>query len=146
MKQFTLIGMAIFLAACQNTPSPDNSHLEYLDLSVGDAEQKLKAYWVSSRDPRPYYPEEAINQKASGCTEVKLAIDPDGKARKFTVVSSFPQGLFDATTIESLSKARWKPAATNSQKVPVITRITLDYYVVEGNNFKEAKAICGGPA
>lgn len=61
-----------------------------------------------TRRVAPGYPREAIGNNIEGCVTVSFEILPDGRADRYVVVDSVPQGLFDQATLLALNEWRFK--------------------------------------
>jgi len=114
------------------------------------------AYWVASPwQRRPVkYPRSAVREGVEGCVELGFSIEPDGVPAELKVLrSTFSEGAskesVEAVTqavIDAVAAARYSPAQTNPQRLPVYTHRITTFFLsavsrVESN--AESKAHSG---
>jgi protein TonB len=146
MKKFITIVSVVLLTACQtndiHAPDPDK-YTNYLDLSVEPKKALLDNYWLVESRVTPKYPIDAARNGLAGCTELIAAINSDGSVSAYKVTKSYPEGVFDLKSAESLNGWRYIPTATNKNSQPVLMTIQLDYMIEGVKNETEASKMCG---
>ena len=78
----------------------------------------------------PSYSEEARKAKYSGTVLVQLIVDTDGSAKDIRVVRSLGLGL-DEKAVEAVGQWRFKPGMKDSQPVPVIATIEVNFRLID---------------
>lgn len=146
LKKLLVLTVSIFtVSACQSidvTQSAANSNVQYLDLSEPAKKSLFENYWQVKYRKEPRYPRAAALNGISGCTELAVGINTEGKVSHYKVIKSYPAGVFDQNAIEAILAWRYTPTATNQNLQPVLTTLQLDFMVSEVGNLAEAKAIC----
>ncbi|OHU88027.1 MULTISPECIES: energy transducer TonB [Pseudoalteromonas] len=145
-KTVILSVLCIHLGACTSTDTSQTASLEqakYIDLTSDSKNQLLAQYWVSKKRVEPLYPIDAAKSRLSGCVDLVVGINSDGTWHLHKVKKSYPQGVFDKPTFAALSKWRWKAAANNVEKLPVLTTIQMDFMIQGSKNKNEADTQCG---
>ena len=140
MNKSKLLSVSVIFALSACSTVNQSAVTESLDL-VGNKEA-VEKYWVVERKVAPEYPLAAGKNGISGCVEFTLLIDGDGKPQNLTVIKSFPGSTFNKKAYEALRKWQWTPAASNTQKQPVLTTIQLDFTTQKSVNHAEAYAAC----
>jgi len=137
--------LSLFLGACASNDTAqivDGKPIKYKNLSSKDQKDLVKEYWVVEKKQAPKYPIEAAKKGLSGCVELIVGINQDGKTSGYKVKSSYPKGVFDNHAAASLKKWKWSATEKNIDRTPVLTSIQLDFMVSGAKNAKEAKSIC----
>ena len=147
-KYIVIIFFSLFIAACQTQIKPEplqssSVEIQYIDLTDEENALLFNQYWIIDKRVNPYYPINAAKNSESGCTELIVGINPDGKAAHMKVVKSYPEGVFDGEAIKAVSKWRWQAAAENIDKKAVLTRIQLEFLIKGERDDKQRKEICG---
>ncbi|GEB69629.1 energy transducer TonB [Pseudoalteromonas carrageenovora] len=126
---YFIFPMTALLSACSSTTdsSEDISKLNYLDLSTPELRDTEKEYWLNKKRVEPIYPAKAAKKGITGCVELVTVINSQGKAQGYKVISSYPEGVFDQSSLKAVKLWRWKAAPQNTNKQPVLTNIRLDY-------------------
>ena len=108
-------------------------------------EGQLGRWWISDRDLAPRYPIEALQTGTEGCISVAFAVHGDGTARPVRVLREVWSSankdtgkLFEQLVTQSLTQARFSPAPTNKDRLPVYTYLWFTYRV-EGSKKTEAE-------
>jgi TonB family protein len=117
--------------------------LKYLDLSLESQKDLVKDYWVVEKRQDPKYPVTAAKENISGCVDLVVGINQDGKTSGYKIKSSYPEGVFDNNAAASLKKWKWSATEGNVDKTPILMSIQLGFRVGKAKNVKEAKAKCG---
>lgn len=115
----------------------------YLDLTGDDSKDLINEYWIVKRRVEPRYPSEAARDRVSGCVDMTLGIDSEGKLMGVKVIKSYPDGVFDNYAVAALSKWKWVPTAANNDRMPVLTNVKMDFMVELNRNSKEFVKHCG---
>lgn len=84
---------------------------------------------------QPLYPRKAAMKSIQGWTRFSFDLDKNGVPRNIHLIESFPQGVFDKSSMKAVNKWRFKPATDNkgnpvSQKMLDIAW-SLEYLVRE---------------
>ncbi|MBA6339268.1 energy transducer TonB [Colwellia sp. BRX8-7] len=138
--------ISLFLGACASNDTfqvVDESLIEYKDISLKEQRELVKEYWIVEKRLDPKYPIEAARKGLSGCVDLIVGINKDGKTSGYKVKESYPKGVFDYHAAASLKSWRWSATEVNVDKTPVLTSIQLDFMVSGAKNAKEAKNKCG---
>ncbi|GAA0810958.1 hypothetical protein GCM10009111_02720 [Colwellia asteriadis] len=138
--------ISLFLGACASNDTvqiADKSPIEYKDLSLKEQKQLVKEYWVVEKRQEPKYPISAARKGLSGCVDLIVGINKNGKTSGYKVKESYPEGVFDDHAAASLKNWKWSATEVNVDKTPVLTSIQLDFVVSGAKNAKEAKTKCG---
>jgi protein TonB len=145
-KLIALSSVVVLLSACQsneiNVPESEK-FTNYLDLTLEPQKSQLDNYWQVVSRVTPAYPIDAARKGLSGCTELIAAINPDGSVSAYKVVKSYPEGVFDVKSAESLTQWRYAPTETNKNAQPVLMTVQLDFWMENTKNKAEASKICG---
>lgn len=75
----------------------------------------------------PAFPEEAFGRYLGGQVEVEVWVDRDGAITQVHVVSSRPEGVFDASALRAVREFRFAPAVYRGKAVGGILRATIEY-------------------
>lgn len=146
LKKLLIVPAIIFaVSACQSTDatqSTANSNIQYLDLSEPAQKSLFENYWQVEYRKEPRYPRAAALNDISGCTELVVGINTEGKVSHYKVIKSYPTGVFDQNSIAAIVNWRYTPTATNQNLQPVLTTIQLDFMVEDVQSLAEATALC----
>ena len=71
----------------------------------------------------------AAKKSISGCVELSVLVNSQGRAQGDSVISSYPEGVFDVYAAASISLLHCKPTANNESKQPVLTYTEMDFMV-----------------
>ncbi|MCB5227454.1 energy transducer TonB [Alishewanella sp. 16-MA] len=150
MKKIVCISvLSVLLIGCKANDSVQSTDhaaalagLNYLNLTAEDKKDLLDEYWIAEKKQEPRYPLDAAFNQLSGCVDMLVGIDKDGKATAVSIITSFPKGIFDANAIEALSHWQWVASAKNSAKQPVLTSIKFDFTVSGSKNLTKAEQQC----
>lgn len=138
--------ISLFLGACASNDTvqiADKSPIEYKDLSLKEQKELVKEYWVIEKRQEPKYPISAARKGLSGCVDLIVGINKDGKTSGYKVRESYPEGVFDDHAAASLKNWKWAATEVNVDKTPVLTSIQLDFMVSGSKNKVEAEKQCG---
>ncbi|MDP4537371.1 energy transducer TonB [Alkalimonas collagenimarina] len=148
-KVVSLSVLSLFMVACashntleESADTINEEPIHYLDLTLEETKGLLKEYWVEVSRKNPRYPMSAVSARQSGCVNLIIGINSDGRASGYRVIKSYPEGVFDNYAIAALTEWQWVAADTNSDKTPVLTTIQLDFSMSESSNRKEAENQC----
>ena len=72
--------------------------------------------------PRPRYPQRALEREKEGVVRVRLTIAPDGTVSEAVVVASQPAGLFDQAALDAVR--RWRYQAPGR---PLVTEAVIEF-------------------
>lgn len=134
--------ISIFVVACASTNTTEVP-IDYLDLT-SDANNKLfNEYWIVEKRQEPKYPVSAARKGLSGCVDLIVGVNSDGKSGFHKVKKSYPEGIFDKHAAAVLTHWKWRVADKNDERVPALTTIQLDFIVSGSINVNEAKNQCG---
>lgn len=67
----------------------------------------------------PQYPPRALRRGIEGYTIVEFTIDVDGRAVDARIIEAEPQGVFEANSLDAVSKFRFRPRMINGEPVRV---------------------------
>jgi TonB family protein len=137
--------LSMFMGACASNDTSqvvDEAPIKYMDLSLNKQRDLVKEYWVVEKRQEPKYPLEAAKKGLSGCVELIVGINKDGKTSGYKVKKSYPKGVFDNHAAASLKKWEWSATEGNIDRIPVLTSIQLDFMVSGAKNAKGAKSNC----
>ncbi len=126
-KSYLLIPLTFTLAACTSIPETEHAQSNYLDLSAKKHVKLVEEYWIVVKRVEPRYPVSAAKKNISGCVDLIVGIDQNGKLKGYKVRSSFPKGVFDKNAAAALTKWKWKPTEKNKDSIPVLTSVRLDF-------------------
>ncbi|ACJ30334.1 TonB [Shewanella piezotolerans WP3] len=144
--KFLIIVLIPLLSACAATSSPstDNTsaQLDYIDLTAELNKERLDNYWVSYKKVEPRFPLSAAKKGISGCVDLVIGINSEGKAQGYKVRSSYPKGVFDKSAAAAIAKWRWKAAEANPERKPVLTSYQLDFTVNTTRDREKYMAHC----
>jgi periplasmic protein TonB len=70
----------------------------------------------------PVYPETAKKRRAEGWVELQFIVGTDGRASQIEVLRAQPEGMFDRSAVQAVTRWKFKPASLNGQ--PVEARAT----------------------
>lgn len=145
-KVVTLSIFSIFLVACASTDTAEirvEEPINYIDLTLDSKKELIDEYWVLEKRQEPYYPVSAARKGLSGCVDLIVGINNDGKSGGYKIKKSYPKGVFDKHAAAALTNWKWAAADKNSDAVPVLTTVQLDFMVSGSKNKKEAESQCG---
>lgn len=145
-KVVTLSMFSVFLVACASTDTDEMSvkePIQYLDLTSDDKKELIDDYWVVKKMQAPKYPSSAAKKSLSGCVDLIVGIKSDGTPGEYKVKNSYPEGVFDKKAEAALIKWKWVAADNNSDNVPVLTTVQLDFILHDSKNIKEVESQCG---
>lgn len=144
-KLFVMTAVVFAVSACQSpdmTQSSADSNIQYLDLSAPSKQSLTDNYWQVKFRKEPKYPIQAAVDRLSGCAELIIGINSDGKVAHYKVIKSYPAGVFDQKSAEALLGWRYAAAPSNQNLQPVLTTVQLDFMVTNSKNSAEAAAKC----
>lgn len=139
------IPLTLLLSACSGTASaPQPAQLNYVDLSSETDPSQIERYWDVAKTVEPEYPVSAARDGISGCVDLIVGINSDGKLQGFKIRSSYPKGVFDKSAATAIAKWRWSAAEANPERKPILTSYQLDFRLFNVNEIssknKSAKA------
>ncbi|WP_137225859.1 energy transducer TonB [Shewanella sp. MEBiC00475] len=141
-KVVSLTLLSMFLGACASNDVPEDVKIEpinYIDLSLDDQRELAKEYWVVQKRKEPKYPISAVREGLSGCVDLIVGINKEGKLNGYKIKSSYPQGVFDNYAAAALNKWQWAATDKNKNKAPVLTSIQFDFMVSGSKNKTEPR-------
>jgi TonB family protein len=86
-----------------------------------------RTYYVA-----PTYPKQALEKQISGEVQVRITVDPDGRVKGATIVSSTPAGVFDQSVLAAVSRWRYKPPPPDARAVDASTVTSVVFKPAEG--------------
>ena len=96
-------------------------------LAAGDGNTSARAAGlVLSKPPRLHYPSSAHAAGTEGWVELLFLVNPDGRVADIRVADSSPKGIFEASAIEAMARARFQPFATGNI-APVSARLRVTF-------------------
>ena len=150
MRKVVILSIfSVFLMSCastkntETTPVSAEEPIQYIDLTLDDKKELIKEYWVVEKRQNPKYPISAARKGLSGCVDLIVGINKNGKTGGYKVKKSYPEGVFDKHAVAALNNWKWSAADKNIDNVPVLTTIQLDFMVDGSNNKAEAEKQCG---
>ncbi|WP_235839594.1 energy transducer TonB [Cognaticolwellia mytili] len=126
-KSYFLLPLALFVTSCAPTTKVDKTKIDYLDLSGKEQVKLAEEYWRVVKRIEPRYPVSAAKNNISGCVDLIVGIDQNGKATGYKVRSSYPKGVFDNNAAAALVEWKWKVTDKNKNSTPVLTSIRMDF-------------------
>ena len=60
------------------------------------------------KQAQPIYPRSAARKSLGGCVVVAVEVDAEGVGKRFAILDSQPEGVFDAATLAALHEWRWE--------------------------------------
>ncbi|MEE2002584.1 energy transducer TonB [Alkalimonas sp. MEB108] len=145
-KAITLSIFSVFLVACASNDKVEvatDEPIQYMDLTSDDKKELIKEYWVVEKRQEPKYPIDAARKGLSGCVDLIVGINSDGRLGGYKVKKSYPEGVFDEHAAAALTHWKWVATEINSDKTPVLTSIQLDFMVSGSKNKTESENQCG---
>lgn len=145
-KVVSLTLLSVLLGACASNDMVNEVEIEpvnYIDLSLENQRELAKEYWVVKKKENPKYPISAAKEGLSGCVNLIIGINKEGKLGGYEVKSSYPQGVFDNYAAAALRKWQWTATEKNKHNEPVLTHIQLDFMISNSKNKTEAEKQCG---
>lgn len=115
---------------------------DYIDLTNVNSTQALSDYWKLVQHSQPQFPATARRKGLSGCVDVQVRIDNNGRATGYKIAMSYPKGVFDDKAVLALDKWRWSPTSNNKERTPVLTTVPLNFKLVGSRNAAKAKEHC----
>ena len=155
IKVVSLTLLSLILVACvsNDTDKPKLTQhkqvSDYLDLTTKDGKTlplktqniifhkywKLETYGKSYQRNRP-------KKAQSGCVQVLVGVNEEGKMSAYTIQKSYPVGIFDEYAIALLKSRRWQATEKNTDKVPVLTTLQVTQIHSGSANRAEATKEC----
>ena len=129
-KSFLIMPFLLVITSCGTTQVDKTSStaaITYIDLSQDDERSLVEQYWTVKKRVEPRYPIQAAKKNISGCVDLIVGINEEGKLQGYKIKSSYPKGVFDKHAAAALGKWSWEPTSTNIDKKPVLTSIRLDF-------------------
>lgn len=120
MRFFTLCVLLINIAT---TSAPTHAAENIGDFSVIGRPILLTA---------PEYPKAALESKVSGELKVEIDIDKEGVPLSYRIISSKPEGVFDASFAEVYKWWFFHPGLIDCQVTPSVVRSSINYDVIDG--------------
>lgn len=114
----------------------------YVDLSSEESKDKLANYWHIEKRVNPDFPKQAAKQSISGCVDVIVGVNKNGKMGIYKVKDSYPEGLFVDKAVAALQKWRWSAVSENPNKTSVLTSVQLTFYLQGTKNKDEFVERC----
>jgi TonB family protein len=126
-KSYLLLPLALFVVSCASTTKVEETKIDYLDLSGKEQVELVKEYWSVAKRIDPRYPVSAARNNISGCVDLIVGIDQNGKAKGYKIRSSYPKGVFDNNAAAALVKWKWQATEKNKNNTPVLTSVRMDF-------------------
>ncbi|MGI5310017.1 energy transducer TonB [Rheinheimera sp. WS51] len=128
-KSYLLLPLTLFVVSCATTTKVEEPKINYLDISGKDQIKLVDEYWTVAKRIEPRYPILAAKNNVSGCVDLIVGIDQNGKAQGYKVRSSYPKGVFDKNAAAALVKWKWQATEKNKDNTPVLTSIRMDFSI-----------------
>lgn len=141
-KSCLLLPLTLFMISCASTTKVEQPKINYLDISGKDQIKIVNEYWTVSKRIEPRYPISAAKNNISGCVDIIVGIDQNGKAQGYKVRSSYPKGVFDNYAAAALMKWKWQSTNQNTENQPVLTSIRMDFKTSRNPREQEYLANC----
>jgi len=137
LKHLSIFILCSLLIACSTTQTTkttkSNKHaasLNYIDLSSDQYKTRgTDEYWTVLTRTNPNYPIDAARKGISGCVNLVVGINSEGKMQGYKIKSSYPPKIFDNAAAAAIKKWQWKATKKNSALQPILTSIRLDFSV-----------------
>ncbi len=126
-KSYLLLPFTLFMVSCASTTKVEQTETKYLDLSGKEQVSLVGEYWSAVKQVEPKYPISAAKNNISGCVDLIVGIDKDGRVKGYKIRSSYPKGIFDNNAAAALVKWEWEATNKNKAKTPVLTSVRLDF-------------------
>ena len=129
-----LIPLLSACAATSSSPSENTStQLDYIDLTSEAGKTQLNNYWEVAKTVEPQYPTSAARDGISGCVDLVIGINSEGKVQGYKIRSSYPKRVFDKSAEAAIAKWRWKVSEANPERKPILTSYQLDFTLFNPN-------------
>jgi len=115
------------VVSCASTTKVEETKIDYLDLSGKEQVKLVEEYWSVTKRIEPRYPVSAAKKGISGCVDLIVGIDQNGKAKGYKIRSSYPKGIFDKNAAAALVKWKWQATEKNKDNMPVLTSVRMDF-------------------
>jgi len=122
-----LLPIIMFLASCGSTQVKQPVKLDYIDLSKPEQVELVEQYWTNVQRVEPIFPTSEARNHISGCVDLIVGINSQGKVQGYQISSSYPKRIFDNAASTALSKWQWQATAQNKARLPVLTSVRLDF-------------------
>jgi len=146
MRKIVILSISsVFLVACASNDEAKiavEEPIQYVNLTLDDKKELIKEYWVVEKRQEPQYPISAARKGLSGCVDLIIAINSDGKSGGYKVKKSYPEGVFDKYAVAALNHWKWAATDKNADRKPVLTTIQLDFMADGAKNKIEAEEQC----
>ncbi|MDY6889468.1 MAG: energy transducer TonB [Pseudomonadota bacterium] len=126
-KSYLLIPLTLFVVSCTSPTKVEETKIDYLDLSGKEQIKLIEEYWNVTKRIEPRYPVSAARNNISGCVDLIVGIDQNGKARGYKIRSSYPEGVFDNAAAAALVKWKWQATEKNKDNTPILTSVRMDF-------------------
>ncbi|MFQ3204602.1 MULTISPECIES: energy transducer TonB [unclassified Pseudoalteromonas] len=126
-KSYLLLPLTLFVVSCATTTKVEEPKINYLDISGKNQIKLVDEYWTVAKRIEPRYPISAAKNNISGCVDLIVGIDQNGKAQEYKVRSSYPKGVFDKNAVAAMVKWKWQATEKNIDNSPVLTSIRMDF-------------------
>ncbi|RHW75229.1 energy transducer TonB [Colwellia sp. RSH04] len=117
----------MFVTSCASTTKVENTKISYIDLSGKEQVKLIEEYWTVAKKIEPRYPILAAKNNISGCVDLIVGIDQNGKVKGYKVRSSYPKGVFDKSAAAAIANWKWQPTEKNKGNMPVLTSVRMDF-------------------
>lgn len=126
MKAIAAAFAAVALAGCSAQP-------RLASQPVDVREGQLHYFWIPARSDRKLeVPVKAAKNKVPGRVLVAYLIDSDGKVVDPQVVSARPPGLYNESALNLIRTQRFRPAPSNTNRIPVRVRTEITFNLDKG--------------
>ena len=126
-KLYLLLPFTLFVVSCASTTKVEETKIDYLDLSGKKQVKLVEEYWSVAKRIEPRYPVSAAKNNISGCVDLIVGIDQNGKAKGYQIRSSYPKGVFDNNAATAIVKWKWQATERNKNNTPVLTSVRMDF-------------------
>lgn len=146
LKSLSILILSCFLIACSSTKSDDLAPvLNYIDLTGDKIIGAGDEYWIVTKRVTPRYPIRTARNGVSGCVNIVVGINSEGKVQGYKIESSSSQGIFNNVAIDAIVQWQWKPTKMNTTLQPILTSIRLDFMLKNASSNAEYLKQCPPP-
>jgi len=126
MKAIAVAFVVLALVGCSTQP-------RFASEPVDVREGQLHFFWIPDRSDRNLeVPAKAARDKVPGRVLVAYLIDSDGKVVDPQVMSARPPGLYNEAALNLIRTQRFRPAPSNTNRIPVRVRTEITFNLDEG--------------
>lgn len=108
---YLLLSLSMMLTAYNSTSDKqvNDKMPSFVDLSSPELQSEAGEYWNVAKRVEPGYPIEAAKKSTSGCVELSVLVNSQGRAQGYNTISSYPEGVFDKNAAATMNLLRYDP-------------------------------------